>query len=821
MLRKILGCTLILAAFGACAQTDAPPPVPRILTCNANSTTPGVVLNLRDAFNTTNSGAQINYVVAGNPPIHTFPNDSRPYWQAGVEKRAPVNMALYPVTGSDGTTGSRNVASSVPGTPGTGFYDPYPSLPAMDGNWIVMGNPATSNYANTGSQSQQIGMNGRNVQLNHNPNVMYYYKYTFTMDPLTDVNKFGITINNASYGTGMWNTDDRLKGIYINGQLISTTNNGGNLNAYSSTSAAYYIEIGIQNNQIVMPTNVAWAAAHPAAPPLWTHSGNNEIVFAVLNGGTTNVNDFSDANFAGGGMHTGESILKILDSSGTNCTPVVSAPVTAASQTSADALNFSGTVTNNIGATTVNVTVRDTSGAVVGVFPASIDSSGNYTFAGVGPSGLVPGNYSAASTLVDPANPSGPGFAVSGPTAFTVAAPVIQMNPPANIAAGSSNQITGVVQDKGAATTVDVVLKDAGGNTVGSFPGVPIQPDGSYAVPSTGNLPAGNYVAQATITGVSPSITKVTGTFSASAITVVPPPTITTTDSSTIAGNVQFPGTAKTAHVVVTGPDGKTVYEGDAALDASGQYTVPLNALPVAGSYSITATANGASATAKFDVVKTAVTVGPQPTVDSSQPSHIAGKVTNPGPAKTVDVKITDGTGKVVWQGTAPLNADGSYTVDSSVLPKGDYTVTASANGSSATTALKVTDPPTEVQVTSPGTLSPTQKPVIAGTVQFPGTATTVDLKITDGSGKTVWQGTATLNADGTYSTEAQLLPVGSYTVTATANGKSATTSFDVSAVPAAAPVPTLGQWSLMLLASIMAGLGMLRSRRLVRKQIE
>ncbi|MBF5006562.1 IPTL-CTERM sorting domain-containing protein [Diaphorobacter caeni] len=827
LIRALGGTSLVLMGVAAHAQTNVPAPTPPVLTCNTSSTAANVVHNLRDAFNTSNAGAQYN----GSTLLYTFPNDSRRYWQAGVEKRFPRNAQAYPLTGSDGVTGSRNVASSTALTGGSGFYDPYPTMPAIDGNWVVMGDQATSGYGSTGENGQKVGMNGQAVQLNHNPNVMYYYKFTFTMDSLMDVNQFGININNMNYGTGLWNSDDRLKGIYVNGQLVGTTNNGGNLSSFSPTSASYTASMAAPGNTFRLPTNTAWKVAHPTAQPLWA-SGTNTIVFAIMNGGMRSIAGNNDSNFADNttnttpsgvvgtsGMNTSQSLLKMLDTSLVQtCIPAIAAPATAASQTSADALNFSGTVTNAItDATTVNVTVRDAGGNVVGVYAAAIDPVTNtYSFVGTGPSGLPPGNYTADATLVNPNDPTGPGVVLSGPTPFTVTAPAITMTQPPNIAAGTTNTITGTVPNKGAATTVDIVLRDAGGNVVDTFLGVLIQPDGSYSVP-TNALPVGNYLVEATITGVPPTAAIATSGFSVSAVTVTPPPTHTTTEPSTITGNVQYPGTATTVHVVVTDPNGAKVYEGDVPLDASGNYTVPLNALPTKGTYSITSTVNGAMATGQFEVVQTAVTVGPQPTVDSKQPSHIAGTVTNPGPANTVEVKITDGTGTVVWQGTAPLNPDGTYAVDSSALPKGDYTVTATANGSSATTPLKVTDPPTEVTVTPPGTLTPTQKPNVGGTVQYPGTATSVDLSITDSTGKVVWQGTATLNADGSYSTQAQALPLGDYTVTATVNGKSATTTFSVVAAPVPAPVPTLGQGALVLLSAMLAVFGALRQRRTSR----
>ena len=350
-----------LAVLTAQAQTNVTPPTAPVLTCNANSTTSTVVKNVRDAFNTSNQGTQYkDYTNPASPmvPIYTFPQDSRPYWQAAVEKRAlwtNPNSVGAPTGGSDGVTGSRNVASATFGVSGAGFYDAYPTMPPMDGNWVVMGDVTTSGFNGVNGSGQQvlngqlIGMANGQYQLNHNPNVMYYYKFTFTMDSLMDVNQFGIKINNMSYGTGLWNNDDRLKGIYINGQLAGTTNNTGDPTQFVSTSSSYNANLATPGNTFTLPTNTAWKLAHPAAQPLWT-SGSNTIVFAILNGGMRNPATNTDPNFADSAANTGLndpsnpyygntgtntslSILKMLDNQLVqDCTPVVSAPATAATR---------------------------------------------------------------------------------------------------------------------------------------------------------------------------------------------------------------------------------------------------------------------------------------------------------------------------------------------------------------------------------------------------------------------------------------------------------------------------------------------------------
>ena len=393
-----LGAALLTGAVTVQAQstTNETPPTPPVLTCNQNSITPGVFKDLKDVFTTAAKG---NTYVAGTVS-HTYTNSNQGYWQIGVEKRAAPGGNGR----TDGTTGSRNNAgptlgSTIPNSPpGTdpigGFYDPYPTLPTMDGGWVVLGNNATSGYNQNGNNWQLVGMNA-GFQLNRNPNVMYYYKFTFTMDPLMDLSKFSINIPAAN---GQWGADDRIKGIYVNGQLVGTTNDpatsknnnvistNGKL-SFSTTSSAYTAGLNV-GGQGSLPTNASWAANNPN--PIWK-TGINEVVFATMNGGVRDATNITDVNFAdstannaaGGypgsnsGMNTSLTLLKILGASPVqDCTvppPTVSAPNPIPVSTSADPLVFTGTVSNYGSATTVNVTVKDASGTVVGTFPAQID----------------------------------------------------------------------------------------------------------------------------------------------------------------------------------------------------------------------------------------------------------------------------------------------------------------------------------------------------------------------------------------------------------------------------------------------------------------
>lgn len=883
-MKKNIPLLAVLAIPMAHAQTTASAPPPPILTCNATSATPNAIKDLGQAFATAKAGKKYTMTSDGaERQVGTFadPNAPRSFWQANVEKVSFDPVAKKAIF--DGVTGSRNYFKNGDlrtNDKALGDYGLDPDLKTAGlsaATWTVMGDSTTSgmNFSNA-ANDWKLGMEG-NARLNPNPNVIFYYKFTFLLDPLANVDKFGIRIPGGEFTFpngatppvtqkgNAWSADDRIRGFYINDQLVSGSIQRAPVDASGTpvnlSDKAWNLNewMAIPAGGHILPSN------ETSGKKLWK-PGKNEIVIAVLNGGLPypGALDFrtnsmpSQLNVAIGpntstppqnynyvipdasggtaparnypfmGMHTGISALTVMGASAVaDCSapaPVVSKPVPPIATLGTDTpLHFDGTVTNFGSATTVNVELysvaADGTATLVGTFPAAIDQqTGKYTFQGSGPSGLPPGNYEAIAKLVDPI--SSTPLAVSADKG-ALAVPAIGMNTPASIPAGQTNTISGNVSYPGTATNVTVgvfaVAPDGSQTLVGYFPASINPADGSYSV-TTGILPPGNYVTTATIDGVTgPSGPTASGSFIATGISVTPPPTVTTQDPATVTGTVQYPGTATTAHVVVTGPDGTKVFDGPVNLDVNGGYELPLGALGNEGTYTITATANGAVTTASFDVVKTAINVNPLPTADSRTPSRIQGTVTHPGTATTVDLTITDKNGQVVWQGTATLNPDGTYVTDAPALPEGDYTVTATANGSTATTALKVADPVVTVAV--PPTLNPAQSPDISGKVDNPGTATQVTLSIKDDKGQVVWTGSATLNPDGTYSTTASPLPQGSYTVTASVNGKSADATFKVVAAAAAVtPVPTLGQWALMLLSGLLGALGIARSRRSVQE---
>ncbi|ARU04153.1 hypothetical protein CCO03_05205 [Comamonas serinivorans] len=121
--------------------------------------------------------------------------------------------------------------------------------------------------------------------------------------------------------------------------------------------------------------------------------------------------------------------------------------------------------------------------------------------------------------------------------------------------------------------------------------------------------------------------------------------------------------------------------------------------------------------------------------------------------------------------------------------------------------------PAPSLTLTNPGTLPANTAPTYAGTVQNPGTASTVDLLITGlGYSETLQ---APLLPGNSYSIAGARLVPGTYTVTATITGTttSQTQTFTVVAasIGSVAPVPGLGMLALSLLAATMSALGLRR----------
>ncbi len=221
------------------------------------------------------------------------------------------------------------------------------------------------------------------------------------------------------------------------------------------------------------------------------------------------------------------------------------------------------------------------------------------------------------------------------------------------------------------------------------------------------------------------------------------------------------------------------------------------------------------------------ITQDPPATVDTTQKPTLSGQVQNPGSNTTVQITVVDSaTGQTYGPYTATIGPDGKYSTPGDLLPAGNYNVTATVGGVVSNTvplvvtSVPATNPPT-ITLDPPATVNTTQPPVLSGQVQNPGSNTTVQITVVDSAtGQTYGPYTAPIGPDGKYSVPGGLLPAGNYNVTATVGGVTSNTapllvtSVTTPPVGSATPVPSLGQWALMLLSMVLAGFAALRLRQ-------
>jgi hypothetical protein len=457
------------------------------------------------------------------------------------------------------------------------------------------------------------------------------------------------------------------------------------------------------------------------------------------------------------GTTDGQYTLVATDPFGNTATDTLAvdatAPVVAITSPTADEVTDDPTpaITGSLDdpTATVDIVIRDSDSTVVFSGPATVDpTTGDWTITPGTP--LPDGDYTVTATATDPAGNT----ATDGPVAFTVdtTAPVVDVTGPTGPVSDSTPTVTGTVDDPTA--TVDVVITDSGGTVVFSGPATvdpitgdwtvdaPVLADGDYTVTATATDPAGN-------TGTDTSSFTVDTTAPALAITGPTAGEVTNDTTPAITGTLDDP--TATVDIVIRDSDGTVVFSGPATVDpTTGDWTItPGTPLPD-GDYTVTATATdpaGNTATdgpVAFTVDASAPAVAITSPADGSSTNDTTPTVTGTvdDPTATVDVVIRDSGGTVVFSGPATVDpATGTWTVDSGVLPEGDYTVSATATDSTGNTATAGpvaftvdTTAPAAPVITSPadGSVTSDDTPPISGTGE-PGA--TVEVTVVDAGG--------------------------------------------------------------------------------------
>jgi len=219
-----------------------------------------------------------------------------------------------------------------------------------------------------------------------------------------------------------------------------------------------------------------------------------------------------------------------------------------------------------------------------------------------------------------------------------------------------------------------------------------------------------------------------------------------------------------------------------------GTWTIPSQGLGE-GEYDITASVTTTGGTITDGPVRIFVDTTPPVIVlinpaDGSETSQATVTVSGTTEASaTINVSISDENGQVVFTGAA-VNTNGSWSVVSTALPEGTYTVQASATdtaGNVGTSAIHTfvldTTPPAITLITpTQGSQTNNTTPEVSGTTE-PGA--TVVVVIEDSNGATVFTGSPTVAADGSWSVDSTTLADGTYVVTATATDGAGNTASD------------------------------------------
>lgn len=435
------------------------------------------------------------------------------------------------------------------------------------------------------------------------------------------------------------------------------------------------------------------------------------------------------------------------------------------------------------GATLV-VEVRDAAGNVVETLNPTADAQGDWS---VDTAALADGTYTVVAQATDAA---GNTTTASSMVSVDTVPPTVSVLAPTDGSLTNDNtpSISGMVEP-GVSLVVEV--RDAQGTIVATLnPMVGAQntwsvdaaqlPDGVYTVTATATDAAGN-------TTTTPANAWTIDT-AGPALTVSAPADGAVTNDNTpdIVGTTE-PGAE--VKIIVRDANGNTLQTLFPAEDALGNFSIDTASALADGTYTLEVESTDAAGnvTSNPPISITIDTMAPAVAVNSPADGAVTNDDTptiggTSEPGATVQVVVKDANGATVQTLDPMLDAAGNWSVDTSQLPEGTYTIEAQstdAAGNSASASpvgfeVDVTPPALSITTPAQDALLGERNVDVTGASEPNGE---VVVEVLDVNGVVVDSQTVTADANGDWSLQTNGLANGTYTVRANAQDAAGNTS--------------------------------------------
>lgn len=437
--------------------------------------------------------------------------------------------------------------------------------------------------------------------------------------------------------------------------------------------------------------------------------------------------------------------------------------------------------TSEVGAL-LSVEIRDANNQVVQSFVPTVDGNGNWS---VNVAQLADGNYTVVATATDSANNA---TTVSNGFSVDTTPPSLTLTSPAD-GTLTNNPAVSIGGTGDAGETVEVVVTDGNGQSQNLTTVVDAQgnwsvnpmmlADGTYTVNATSTDAAGNTAS------VGPSTFTVDATAPAVAISAPADGSLSNDNTPTVTGTVE-PGAMLV--VVVRDAQNMIVQTLSPMVDAQGNWTADAAQLPD-GAYTIEATAsdaagNTSTATSGVTIDTTAPALVLVTPADGTALNDDTPAISGTNDANVdVTVEVTDANGQVVFTGSTTTDAMGNWTLDTTQLPEGAYTVNASSTDDAGNSAnqsagftIDTTAPTVDITAPADNDVLGSRDVAVSGTSE-PNVSITVELK--DDQGAILDTQTATADANGDWTVNFQGVANGTYNADATAADAANNTATD------------------------------------------